>query len=184
MTKDDLKLDRPISGDITPSNRSSVPQISKEEFMDRLDAVLNLPKVKSVVWDQYTPYFNDGDECLFGIQEPRLILESDEEGDDQDALFGTGYREYYSGYTASELYQAKPGVGYDYWTGTYPNRTIIRSKVTFIAQDGTDLEPYFDALSAFSKTAEWEDVALTNFGDHATVTATTEGFSVDYYEHD
>lgn len=27
------------------------------------------PKIKTITWSQYTPYFNDGDECLFSINE-------------------------------------------------------------------------------------------------------------------
>ena len=26
-----------------------------------------LPKIQAVRWTQYTPYFNDGDECVFGL---------------------------------------------------------------------------------------------------------------------
>lgn len=40
-----------------------------------------------------------------------------------------------------------------------------------------------DAMGKWA-SAHFERVALKNFGDHATVTATKEGFSVEYYEHD
>ena len=28
----------------------------------------NFPEVNSISWTQYTPYFNDGDECTFGVR--------------------------------------------------------------------------------------------------------------------
>ena len=31
------------------------------------------PKVDGIVWTQYTPYFNDGDTCTFGVHELYLI---------------------------------------------------------------------------------------------------------------
>ena len=32
------------------------------------------PDVEGVLWEQYTPYFNDGDTCEFGVREPIVIL--------------------------------------------------------------------------------------------------------------
>lgn len=32
------------------------------------------PSVSSIQWTQYTPYFNDGDACVFSANEPQLML--------------------------------------------------------------------------------------------------------------
>lgn len=32
-------------------------------------------EIKAVAWDQYTPYFNDGDACEFGVYERQFELE-------------------------------------------------------------------------------------------------------------
>lgn len=51
-------------------------------------------------------------------------------------------------------------------------------------QDGLTIpEGLTDALKLWD-TQHLEKVALKNFGDHAQVTATPEGFEVEYYEHD
>lgn len=34
------------------------------------------PEVQAVVWSQYTPYFNDGDECTFGVNEVTFVLQN------------------------------------------------------------------------------------------------------------
>lgn len=39
------------------------------------------PEVKAIVWEQYTPYFNDGDECVFRVCPPVFVID---DFDDQD----------------------------------------------------------------------------------------------------
>ncbi|WP_297653652.1 hypothetical protein [Hydrogenophaga sp.] len=34
------------------------------------------PRIDGIVWSQYTPYFNDGDACTFGVHEPYLVSAS------------------------------------------------------------------------------------------------------------
>lgn len=45
------------------------------------------PRVESVTWTQYTPYFNDGDACHFGVGEFYVLLDSDkdEDNDEEDS---------------------------------------------------------------------------------------------------
>lgn len=39
------------------------------------------PTLESVRWEQYTPYFNDGDPCVFGVREAGSHFEDTEEED-------------------------------------------------------------------------------------------------------
>lgn len=41
------------------------------------------PEVVAVRWTQYTPYFNDGDPCKFGVNEPYVKI-GDVEGEFED----------------------------------------------------------------------------------------------------
>src|SRR6267154_5517989 len=36
------------------------------------------PDIDKITWTQYTPYFNDGDPCVFGVQEMYFTLAKDE----------------------------------------------------------------------------------------------------------
>lgn len=36
------------------------------------------PEIKKIQWTQYTPHFNDGDACEFGVHEPSFLLEGSE----------------------------------------------------------------------------------------------------------
>jgi hypothetical protein len=37
------------------------------------------PQVEQVYWTQYTPYFNDGDPCVFRVNEPYFVFIGDDE---------------------------------------------------------------------------------------------------------
>ena len=39
----------------------------------------SLPEVLAIKWTQYTPYFNDGDTCTFGVNEPQAQIEEGED---------------------------------------------------------------------------------------------------------
>lgn len=43
----------------------------KEAFTDFF---MNNPNVMGIAWTQYTPYFNDGDECIFNVNEAYFTL--------------------------------------------------------------------------------------------------------------
>jgi hypothetical protein len=57
-----------------------------QEFMN------SHPDVKAIGWTQYTPYFNDGEECIFGVH--GLHASAKDERD--DSLYGDGWEEIYS----------------------------------------------------------------------------------------
>jgi hypothetical protein len=44
------------------------------------------PDVKAIGWTQYTPYFNDGEECIFGVHS--LHASASDERDDSRGLLG------------------------------------------------------------------------------------------------
>lgn len=48
-----------------------------------------MPDILRVEWVQYTPYFNDGDECHFGVHEVNIVLfDPNELNDDYTKLKG------------------------------------------------------------------------------------------------
>lgn len=50
------------------------------------------PQVKAVKWTQYTPYFNDGEACVFSVNEPYFFFEGDdlEEDDGHETYWAPG----------------------------------------------------------------------------------------------
>lgn len=171
MTDDALKIDRPITGDEPQrSYQSVVAQLSAAEFLAEIDRALAVPGVRGLVWEQYTPYFNDGDPCEFSLGEVRVILEGDgdEDGCDEN-------REYSTGWSTWDLHSG----------GAYPasNGSNWDEVVWETLHNDVSGRTVYELIQSLKPNA-WESVARTNFGDHAQVTATAEGFNVEYYEHD
>lgn len=115
------------------------------------------PAITAVVWTQYTPYFNDGDPCVFRVG---------------DVIFTNA--------PDDELENVSPWGEYegdleDVWVETY---------VKHLSNDsGIDLESC-NLISDMIGSKDMEDIMLAMFGDHAKVTATKNGFDVDEYHHD
>src|SRR5690606_21390803 len=74
-----------------------------DKFTEALHGVFNqLPKLKCFTWIQYTPFYNDGDECVFEVDYYSLALNSrlpyDYDRDNNDEF----YTNYYEG---NEIYK-------------------------------------------------------------------------------
>lgn len=143
-----------VEGDIIKSGRSNVTQRPIEEFGPILSAALGDARIEAIRWRQYTPYFNDGDACEFGIHD----IEVKPVGSDPDA------GDYSDGFI-------------DHWSLGY-----------YADKRGDDrMRELKEATADLNKAVaggEFYDVLLDAFGDHANVTVTTEGITVDFYEHD
>jgi hypothetical protein len=74
----------PIDGDITRGDKR-VPQRPLSELEPLIRAVLDDPTMHSFGWTQYTPYFNDGEPCVFGVNEPWFRTVEDVEKADRSA---------------------------------------------------------------------------------------------------
>ena len=168
MSEDRSLLDRPIRGDLHRATRHRVEQGTPREFMDSLDALLAADGVEAVTWDQYTPYFNDGDPCEFSTHEVYVRIEGVEEsGDYGDGRLGTYELEEY-------IDPSLPG-----------RERYDDANKRGITLNGYDTDEARLALKSFSREiARHQDLLLEKFGDHAQVTATAEGFDVEFYQHE
>lgn len=121
------------------------------------------PTVEAVRWTQYTPHFNDGEPCEFGVsdfnikfKESTAIVGYDGSitmSADEDDCIGRGFVE---GYSLCNGKQTDPAV-----------KAV-----------GKNLEKLGKATSGI------EDVFADAFGDGVQVTCTADGFDIDDYSHD
>ena len=120
------------------------------------------PKVKSFGWNQYTPYFNDGETCTFSANVDYIYIngtcvdDSDWVSEKIITNYGTWNRE-------KKVYEGRteiPNLNYD-----------------------SELVKSTDNIIEFLRNFD-EDFFMSQFGDHAEVTVTLEGVSVGEYEHD
>lgn len=118
------------------------------------------PKLKSFGWNQYTPYFNDGEECVFSanIDEPDINGENG-----YDINFGD---EFVTDYSAKEK---------DPITKEWPK---IKNKSFDLELDAAhaDVKEFLSNID--------ESVLRDLFGDHVEVTVTAEGTETEEHEHD
>ncbi len=142
------------------------------------------------MWQQYTPYFNDGDSCVFRVCEPSFLraipveegeepVEKDDEEEDYDAdededgiVIGSSTDEHEEGYVK------------EYASGVPDPHGMKQFYIDKIAtyKAGKTL---IDNCEEFAKFFEENDpIFELVFGDHVKVIATRNGFKVTEYEHD
>lgn len=144
-------------------------------------------------WLQYTPYFNDGDPCEFGMHELAIIAREDlvkaaeEDGVDLETA---------DQWDVSQLLYDRDW-GYE---GSDAFSTYSRGKVSKTVSDyssGSYREvpnPDFDQRYADCReacqaiynvcAADGQQIAKDIFGDHVRVIFTPNGVDVEEYEHD
>lgn len=121
------------------------------------------PPIKSIIWTQYTPYFNDGDTCEFFVTEPYFS---------NDVNITEAYEgEDYDEESDSELWS------HSTWSFITENKSY-QAKI-----EGVDVES-IKQFSSVLQSSVMEDVLQDLFGDHVTVVATRDGFDVNDYYHD
>jgi hypothetical protein len=135
-----------------------------KEFFDKN------PGLTAVKWCQYTPYFNDGEPCVFGIGEVVFTNASEDElenvspwgdyeGDDENVF-------------------ASNNIKYTLESG----RDWHKETAEKIRNSG-GVDP--DSCNEFENAVhQLDDVMLEMFGDHVQITMTREGFEIDEYSHD
>ena len=120
------------------------------------------PKVKSFGWNQYTPYFNDGETCEFSANVDYIQING-EPVDESEWISETKITNYGTWNREKREYEG-------------------RTEVANLNYD-PELVSASDEIREFLRNFD-EDFFMSQFGDHAEVTITSEGVSVDEYEHD
>ncbi len=136
-----------------------------------IEAFKELPEdVLMFSWSQYTPYFNDGDACVFGVNTPVIATPKTLHENDFKTV-QEAFDDGWSHYDFFELYS---------WRN--------RDNQGEADDAGLSLEDYEKALELSSFIQQCDDLMHAAFGDHAQITIqrATDGikFTVDEYDHD
>lgn len=113
------------------------------------------PAIKAVTWNQYAPYFNDGDPCEFSVNDPYF---TNAEGKDLEEI--TSWGEY-------------EGEKEDIWS-----EYSFSGRYGAVAREGVD-PVSTDSLSTLLTSEVMNPIMEATFGSDNTVIATREGFQVD-----
>ena len=112
------------------------------------------PELVAMQWNQYTPYFNDGDTCEFSVNDITILISKCGDGSCDKIEEGTQLYEY----DDTSLYEIEEYLGRD-------------SKFQSVVKFQKILCKNSDTL---------QDI----FGDHCMVTITREGVTTVDYEHE
>ncbi len=142
----------------------------------------NHPELKSFSWTQYTPYFNDGDECVFSAHTDYIsINDSEQEESVHDLrrfldILHNPQKEINRLIKRIEECKAAK-YSYDYLENEI--ETIQNSSIEATRNKLAILENISQILSSIN-----DDSYKSIFGDHVKVTVTKDGWSTETYEHD
>lgn len=163
----DNLLGRAVRGDIYPTDNTQYEQWTESEFLAYVDEVLERPGVEALYFEAYTPYFNDGEACVWHMGTVAVKVPSWPEPED---AYGP------EGFHTTEDSECILGYRYDRDPET---RQYKRVDV------GVRDQALTDALSSFEQAGKhFETVIKNHFGDHCYVICTSDGFEVSNYEHD
>lgn len=160
------------------------------------------PSVVAIRWTQYTPYWQDGDACVFRANDPELqLFEPDDEDSEryfdghQSLLRTRSYREKAIAEIETEI-AAGPSAE---TTRRHWHRTRGQSDIDDAKADIAKIDAKIERIGgveAYTRiVADFEDAAaviksITNadleivFDDHVQVFVTKDGVTVEEYEHD
>lgn len=161
--------------------------------------------IKAASWYQYTPYFNDGDACVFNVYADVRLYSDNEalaDGEDDDEYgqpeYGYGFDEYGIPDSIPDVYvRPEPDPYYtrvDSWSGrnriaeweSYQERE--EKRINTWRSGGWTNESLRDLKSHVRKINNWlgdhEDFLEDVFGDHVKIVVTPSGITVHDYDHD
>lgn len=171
---------RPVNGTVERYTPEMKPQRPVEEFAEALDAVLAFPEVESVRWTQYTPYFNDGEACVFGLHSREIKFVGDDEGGDDENGFHELWLSFPDGYFETHDWHGRCG-------RPKPDRADEVWQTKYVEEDGnavsSELKAAGTVLGRAFESGEHDVALLGAFGDPAEVIATSGGFDVESYDH-
>lgn len=143
--------------------RSDLLSELKKEFAPMLAPLFEKhPKIKKISWCQYSPYFNDGDECVFSVRtdiDYGMKINGLSE-DDEESNLDWRIKYYLKGDPSySNLLTEKPNLDIELYKGAVEFQELIESIP--------------------------EDFMKDLFGNHVEVTVTSSGdVTTEEYEHD
>lgn len=168
----------PIIGEPRIPYNAPVAQRPVEELMESLQTVLMHPNIMGVGWTQYTPYFNDGDPCVFSVQSAYVNV------DGVDS-FTKAADDYFSpdGNWRSEWDFDREIV----WGPVVPGGIGLARERTVTFEDAQQQSVYeaFQQFERLLNSGSYDVDLQKYFGDHCKVIAEAEGgITIEDYEHD
>lgn len=172
----------PIIGETGRGHDAEVTQHKKPaDLAELIRPLLEDDFIVDFGWTQFTPYFNDGEACIFRARDFWVRTVRDAEGEGAPAVCGRcgEYCPTCEDHDPDDMDRLRVNQYY----GTHP--TLGGRKWDSDQYTGNQLERYEWAVAlaeALDDTA-YRRALVDLFGDHCQVTITREGIKVEGYEH-
>lgn len=184
-----------LEKEMAEAGANYIRQVAQEAF-DKY------PELRSFGWTQYTPYFNDGDTCIFaahtddiainGGSPYELVDEVDENGDevelsDEDTCAPASLGDVW--YRNSTMWNNHGGP-FGWVKGGYQTpKPLTEEEIEQLPWRMRAREEISAMLSPLHSGKGYDDPSrdsffLKTFGDHVMVTITRDGYDTDWYEHE
>ena len=168
--------------------KSFIAELRKEFPTMFKDIFTTAPKLKSVSWTQYTPYFNDGDTCYFSAHTDDLeingVSEYNDDEDNEEYLYDTinpqirGVLKTEEDVETNKLLADK--IGYSW----YANKKIGEEGLFPNPDYNETLAKAVNSISEILSSIP-DEFLEDLFGDHAKVTIHSDGrIDTEEYDHD
>jgi hypothetical protein len=159
----------------------------------------DVPELKAIQWVQFTPHFNDGDECIFSVESPSFFIDPEildiyEDEIDFADFNPSDLREFddcdHNSFKQPWFYSYRNenASKFEEYQKRYSKENSRYERLVSVI--GTKrLQEIESVLLAFSSNVDvLEDGFRTAFGEHSMVTVVREGeeidITVDDYDHD
>lgn len=166
-----------------------ITEDAKGIFADAAKAIFEKygDKVASFGWTQYTPFFNDGDPCVFSAGDVMIVTPEDAADEDFDRYDYEGSQAF-SNYGGKGHYPLSKQVYRDKSDGRILCRLWTHQNADeYELIDNPDFDPElgnpYTEIHALRALLD-DDTLLDLFGDHVEIIVTAEGVEVEEYEHE
>lgn len=163
--------------------KHKIKQDSKELLQCSLINIFKRNKsFKSFSWTQYTPYWNDGDTCLFTAHTDYINIDDDQEGISDYELKNLYEKLLKKDEEIKKLQNKNKTLETKSWEHKNNLRQIKELEDSDIKKVKEKLDFILDIQEVFNTIDE--DTLRDMFGDHCKVTATCDGTTIESWEHD
>ncbi len=151
-----------IKYDAVRKLNQEIISISSDIFDDFISEIFNKYPIESFGWTQYTPYFNDGETCIFSANTDYLKING-EYAEESDWISPTKIISWGDWNSVTRKYENRV---------EEPNESY-----------NSILSECYDEITGFLSNFD-NQFYLEKFGDHAEITVTKEGFTIEDCDHD
>lgn len=162
-----------LQNEISKESKKAFKQMTKDIFK-------KYPDLKSFSWNQYTPYFNDGDICSFGVYIDYISINGSEEYECAFDIESLAEDVKDKDKTIAKLQKEMKKA--PEWKIQHLEERIAEINNTDIQKITHKKNMFNDIIHCLSLMHE--NILKEMFGDHVSVIVTRKGITTEEYEHE